>query len=62
MKQRSSLLFCTVNIIIGNGCGNFEFIKNRPYSLSSLQADFRLTAGQIRAYFREPYPKRATNN
>ncbi|UTC25354.1 hypothetical protein P7_164 [Pectobacterium phage vB_PcaM_P7_Pc] len=54
--MKSSLLFALVDIVIGNGCGQHTFIANRPYPLKSLQADARLTAAQIRRYFREPYP------
>ena len=54
--MKSSLLFALVDIVIGNGCGQHTFIADRGYSLKSLQADSRLTARQIRCYFREPYP------
>jgi|AGFS01.1.fsa_nt_gi hypothetical protein len=56
--MKSSLLFALVDIVIGNGCGQHTFIANRPYPLKSLQADARLTAAQIRRYFREPHPAR----
>lgn len=58
--MKSSLLFALVDIVIGNGCGQHTFIANRPYPLKSLQADARLTAAQIRRYFREPLPARNT--
>jgi len=54
--MKSSLLFALVDIVIGNGCGQHIFICNHPYPLKSLQADARLTAAQIRCYFREPHP------
>ncbi|ATS93543.1 hypothetical protein P1A145kb_p143 [Pectobacterium phage DU_PP_I] len=57
--MKSSLLFALVDIVIGNGCGQHTFIANRPYPLKSLQADARLTAAQIRRYFREPYPAKS---
>lgn len=51
--MRASLLICTVNIVIGNGCGQHVLTAGRSYRLSHLQADLRLLPGQIRAYFKE---------
>lgn len=56
------MMVATVNIIIGNGTGHHEIIKNKAYSLATLKADMRLSLGQIRAYFREGYHKKPVNS
>lgn len=53
-RKVQSLLVCTINITIGNGCGMFPFVKGQHYPLSRLKADCRLSALQIRAYFKAP--------
>ena len=57
MKQNTTpapigYIYCAVNIVIGNGTGHHSFTAGKGYSLKSLQADARLTAAQIRKYFR----------
>lgn len=47
-----SRVICEVEIIIGNGAGRHELVKGKAYSLSSLKADMRLTASQIKKFFR----------
>lgn len=59
--MKASMMVATVNIIIGNGTGHHEIIKNKAYSISSLKNDMRLSLGQIRAYFREGYQKKVVN-
>lgn len=59
MKQTNTtpigIIFCAVNIVIGNGTGHHSFVAGKGYSLKSLQADARLTAAQIRTYFRSTW-------
>lgn len=60
--MKASMMVATVNIIIGNGTGHHEIIKNKAYSLATLKSDMRLSLGQIRAYFREGYHKKVVNS
>lgn len=53
MKQiDKSRVICEIDVIIGNGTGHHKLIKGKAYRLSSLKADMRLTANQIKKFFR----------
>jgi hypothetical protein len=51
-KIDPSRVLCEMDVIIGNGTGHHKLIKGKAYRLATLKADMRLTASQIKKFFR----------
>lgn len=52
MIHNRNVMFCVIDVVIGNGTGQHSFNAGQGYQLTALEAGARLLPAQVRKYFR----------